>query len=258
MVWRCACGFWVILLLFFYQLFPLFRFSFFQVRLVLELISCGRNSSKLFHWSFRNYAYFFVMVWRCTCGFGVILPLSFFSFLLSFFNLWHDDMGETLHVFLSWSEDVHVLLGSHHFLSTFYHFCDVFQIPISIRIDTLRVQLILQFSTHHFKLCILVLHGLKCACGFGVMLPLFFFINFFHFFDLVFSRSSYYWNRYLVGATPPRIFYQSFWNYAYLFYMVWRCACGFGVILLSYRFKSHSPLMTKPWRHGTPARNGLL
>ena len=35
-------------------------------------------------------------------------------------------------------------------LSPFYHFFDVFQVPISIRIDTLRVQLILQFSTHHF------------------------------------------------------------------------------------------------------------
>ena len=99
----------------------------------------------------------------------------------------------------------------------------------------------------------------RCTCGFEVFLPLFF-INFFHFFDLVFSRSNYYWNRYLVGATAPTVFYQSFWNYmyAYLFYMVWRCACDFGAILLSYGFISHNPLLTKPWRRGTLARNTLL
>ena len=71
-----------------------------------------------------------------------------------------------------------------------------------------------------------------CASGFGVILPLFFIIFFFYFFDLVFSRSDYYKNRYLVAVTPPRVFYGSFGNYAYLFYMVCRCVCRFGVILL--------------------------
>ena len=77
-------------------------------------------------------------------------------------------------MFLSEPEDVHVLLGlsSHHFLSHFFNFFDVFQVPISIRID-----------------------------------------------------------RYFVGATHPTVFHPSFLNYAYLFYMVWRCACGFGIIL---------------------------
>ena len=62
----------------------------------------------------------------------------------------------TLPVFLSWSEDVHVVLGggggvsSHRFLSFFFRFFDVLEVPISIRIGTLWVQLILQFSTHHF------------------------------------------------------------------------------------------------------------
>ena len=35
-----------------------------------------------------------------------------------------------------------------------------------------------------------------------------------------------------MGAAPSRVFHRSFSNYAYLFYMIWRCACGFGVILL--------------------------
>ena len=37
-----------------------------------------------------------------------------------------------------------------------------------------------------------------------------------------------------MGATPPRVFHWSFWNYAYLFYIIWRCACGLGVILLLF------------------------
>ena len=74
-------------------------------------------------------------------------------------NLWvqlllqfYTKLFDTLQVFLSWSEDVHVLFGlsCRHFLSTLFHFFDVFQVPINIRIDTLWVQLILQFSTHHF------------------------------------------------------------------------------------------------------------
>ena len=55
---------------------------------------------------------------------------------------------------LSWSEDVHVLLGlsSHHlFLSTFSLFIDVFQVPVSISLGTSWVQLILEFPTHHFQ-----------------------------------------------------------------------------------------------------------
>ena len=36
------------------------------------------------------------------------------------------------------------------FYQLFFHFFDVFQVPISNRLDTLWVQLILQFSTYHF------------------------------------------------------------------------------------------------------------
>ena len=36
---------------------------------------------------------------------------------------------------------------------------------------------------------------------------------------------------YLVMATPHTILYQSFWNFAHVFSMVWRCACDLGIIL---------------------------
>ena len=56
-----------------------------------------------------------------------------------------------------------------------------------------------------------------CLCFWGY-LP----INYYQLFpllNLLFSRSDKYWNRYLVGATPT-VIHQSFWNYAYLFFMV--------------------------------------
>ena len=76
--------------------------------------------------------------------------------------------------------------------------------------------------------------------------------------DLFFSWFYFYWNRYLESAIRPSVFYRSFWNYAYLFYIVWRCASGFGVIFLLYRYKTHNPLLTKLLCRGTLALNGLL
>ena len=75
---------------------------------------------------------------------------------------------------------------SHQLFSTFFN---VFHVPISIGIDTLWVQLTLQFSTHLIKLGILVLRGLKiCVWFWGY--PLNIFINFLYFFGFVFSRSN--------------------------------------------------------------------
>ena len=74
MVWRCA----YVLGLFsryFYQPFPLFRLSFFQVRYLV-----GATSPRVFHWSFWNCAYLFYMVCRCACGFGVILLIFLYTF----------------------------------------------------------------------------------------------------------------------------------------------------------------------------------
>ena len=59
------------------------------------------------------------------------------------------------------------------FINFFFPLFRRFSGPISLRIDNLWVQLILQVSTYHFKLCIFVLHGLK-MCGWSLgYLPLF-------------------------------------------------------------------------------------
>ena len=38
-------------------------------------------------------------------------------------------------------------------------------------------------------------------------------------------------SRYLVGTTPVTVFLQLFWNFADVFCMEWKCACGFCIIL---------------------------
>ena len=49
----------------------------------MRWVACGRNSSHSLKRSFLNFAGVFDMVWRCTCGLGIIFP--FFLFL--FFSL---------------------------------------------------------------------------------------------------------------------------------------------------------------------------
>ena len=82
-------------------------------------------------------------------------------FLLQFLT----DRFEILQVFLLWSEDVYLILGlpSYYFFTNFFHFFDFrkfFSGEITIRIDISWAQLLLEISTDHLKLCILVLHGL--------------------------------------------------------------------------------------------------
>ena len=63
-------------------------------------------------------------------------------------------------------------------------------------------------------------------------------INFCHFF--LFANLVIFWPQilwkccdsgYRVSATPHTILYWSFWNFAHVFPMVWRCACGLNIIL---------------------------
>ena len=94
----------------FFQLFAIFQLSFCSCDM-MAWIAWGRNSSYRVIQTFWNFAGVFVMVWRCACTFG---------------------------------------LSSHHFYRLFLLFQLSFSSAISIRIDTLWGQLILQFSTHHF------------------------------------------------------------------------------------------------------------
>ena len=38
----------------------------------------------------------------------------------------------------------------------------------------------------------------------------------------------------LVGTTPLTVLYWSFWNFACIFFMVWRYACGMDIIVRSF------------------------
>ena len=58
-----------------------------------------------------------------------------------------------------------------------------------------------------------------------------YFYHFFHFVNLVIFRPQCIDSGYLVSTTPHTVLYQSFWNFAHVFSMVWRCACGLDIIL---------------------------
>ena len=147
---------------------------------------------------------------------------------------------ETLQVFLSWSDDVHVLiwLTSHLFLSTFSTFQScLFQVWLVLEYIPCGCNSSYSFPFITFKLCRLVLHGLKMCMWFWGYTPVIFFYHFF--FSLFF---------YFPGPISTRI--DTLWAQILLefstnhFETTYVCStwsedvcCGFGVILLSYRLK---------------------
>ena len=79
----------------------------------------------------------------------------------------------------------------------------------------------------------------RCACGLSIIIWFFYF--FFHFSAL--KTYSLFWHEmllkcvdsgYLVGTTPLTVFLQLFWNFADVFCMEWRCACGLGILFDYY------------------------
>ena len=90
------------------------------------------------------------------------------------------------------------------------------------------------FIPTFFKLCTCFLHGLKMCMWFGCN-PCFNFCYFFHFANFVIFWPQILWkccdSGYFVSATPHTILCRSFWNFAHVFPMVWRCACGLDIIL---------------------------
>ena len=69
-----------------------------------------------------------------------------------------------------------------------------------------------------------------CACDLDIVVRVVF-GYFFHFVNLVIFRPHCIDSGYLVSATAHTIFYRSFWNFAHVFSMVWRYACGLDIIL---------------------------
>ena len=71
----------------------------------------------------------------------------------------------------------------------------------------------------------------RCACGLNIIFVLIF---------VTFSTFVIFWpqilwkciaSEYLVSTTLRTILYQYFWNFAHVFSMVWRCACGLDIVL---------------------------
>ena len=74
-------------------------------------------------------------------------------------------------------------------------------------------------------------HGMRMCLWLYIIFRSFFFFTFFHIVNLVIFHPQYIDNEYLVSTTPHTILYQSFWNFAHVFCVVWRCACAFHIIL---------------------------
>ena len=73
----------------------------------------------------------------------------------------------------------------------------------------------------------------RCACGLDIILALIF-VTFSTLGTLSFSDLRFYevlWQWVPCKETPHTILYRSFWNFAHVFSMVWRYACGLDVIL---------------------------
>ena len=80
------------------------------------------------------------------------------------------------------------------------------------------------------KLCMCFHHGMRMCMWFGYYCEVIF-CHFFHFANLVIFLPQWIDSGYLVSATPHTILYQSFWNFAHAFSMVWRYAYGLDIIL---------------------------
>ena len=114
------------------------------------------------------------------------------------------------------------------FINFFYFFDIVFQVRLVLKWYLVDATHPTVFDPSFLYYAYLFYMVWRRACAFGVILAVFL-LFVFPLFWLSFSRSNQFWNRYLVGVTPPRIFYQSLSKCADLFYMVWRYACSFGI-----------------------------
>ena len=88
------------------------------------------------------------------------------------------------------------------------------------------------------------------ACGLGIILYFFSLCELsLCFWHKMLSKCIY--NRYLVGAAPLTVFLQLFWNFADVFWMEWRFACGFGTIMIqSFRTDMHGQTVQTQIRLG--------
>ena len=181
----------------------------------------------VFYRSFWNFADVFFMVWGCAYGLAIIVKIIF----LSLFPLCEHS----------------------HFFTSMYRQWVLFE----------------RSSSYKFILCTCFLHGLKMRMWFGHN-PCLNFCHFFHFVNFVSFWLQILWkfihSGYLVSETLHTVLYQSFWNFAHVFPMVWRCACGLDIIL-ELIFVTFSTFWTlsfsdliymKVYRHWVPCKRNSL
>ena len=179
----------------------------------------------LFYWSFWNFADVFIMVWGCACGLDIIVGLFFITFCRTCFSM--DDLGVQVSVRLfvrSVRPSVCPSIRQH--------------LPCVSCESNSSYSFLLIF----LKLCRCFLHGVRMCMWFGYNCWIIFY-HFFHFVNLVIFWPQCIDSGYLVCATPHTILYQSFWNFAHIFSMVRRCACGLHIIL-AFIFVTFSTLRT--------------
>ena len=118
---------------------------------------------------------------------------------------------------------------------------------------------LLDFSTDHLKVCILVLHGLKMHV-LGLSCHYLFF-SFLHFSTLKLKKCKKLkkkiapGRKVVWGANPLTVLYQTLWNstvffffFFFFFVMFWRCACAFGLSSYFYLLFLWKSLGLKPGR----------
>ena len=140
----------------------------------------------------------FCMEWRCACALDIILWL-FFSHFFCFVNLVFFSVWNAIKVYRQW-------------------------LPCGCNSSYSFVLIVL-------KHCRCFQHGmnLRCACGFGIILWLFFSLFLLCELSLFFT-----WNAikvYRQWVPCLTVFLQLFWNFTDVFGMEWRCTCGLGITL---------------------------
>ena len=167
----------------------------------------GATPPRIFHRSFWNHAYMLYIVCKCACGLG---------------------------------------LSSFYFLS-FFQLCRLSFFPgLVLLIDTFWAQRVLKFSTDHLKLSILVLQSLKICVWFWGYSPVMFYQPFplfrLRFFSIQISiRIDILSLQFLLDFSTDYLETM----HTCSVYLVWRCACGLGVILsLSIFFFWHLALLS--------------
>ena len=109
-----------------------------------------------------------------------------------------------------------------------------FVFPSTFTLGALWAQLLLQFCTNHFE----TLHMFSTWCEdvhvvwiqlLDYFLSLFPHCELSHFFASIYRQ----WVP-LVSVTPLTVLYLLFWNFAYVFLMVWGCAYGLGIIVRTF------------------------